>query len=92
LVHPSLGPRRVVGVVQLSEGIEMLAEMIVVQYLMHPWKVMWLVGYAYNFCWRHESLRVAAAQHGIAMLGVMEGLEVGQLLGEVRAIAKEPRS
>jgi hypothetical protein len=21
---------------------------------------MWLVGYAYNFCWRHDSLRVAA--------------------------------
>jgi hypothetical protein len=36
VVHPGLGPRRVLGIQQMGKGIEGLAEMIVVQRLPHP--------------------------------------------------------
>jgi hypothetical protein len=39
LVHPGLGPRRVVGVLEVGEGIGVLAQMIRVQRLTHPWNV-----------------------------------------------------
>jgi hypothetical protein len=39
LLHPGLGPYRVVGVLERGEGVEMLAQMIVIQRLPHAWNV-----------------------------------------------------
>ena len=39
LLHPGLGSSRVIGVEEVGKGIEMLAEMIIIQRLTHPWEV-----------------------------------------------------
>jgi hypothetical protein len=39
LVHPGLGLRRVVGGLEVGEGIEVLAQLSIVQGLTHPWNM-----------------------------------------------------